>query len=109
MLDTRLVVVCHDRMLEDCSYRLTHRFLEVNFWKSRKKVWVLDAKEAHLVVQVDQNLESEHSDGVVVLGLQPRLGSKGTTSVSISLGANGNVTNTDFEKLGLLALCMPVW
>ena len=63
------MVVCDDRMLEDCSYRLTLSNLEANSWISRKKTWVLDA-EAHLVVQTDQKPESDHKEGVVVLGLQ---------------------------------------
>ena len=37
MLDTRLMVVCSERMLEDYSYRLVLSNLEVNSWKYRKK------------------------------------------------------------------------
>jgi len=36
MFDERLTVVCHDRMLEGCSCRLTLSNLEVNSWKSQK-------------------------------------------------------------------------
>jgi len=66
MPDTRLMVMCHDRVLEDCSHCLTLSNLEVYSWKFRKKAQVLGAKGVHLVVQIDQAPGSEHEEGAMV-------------------------------------------